>query len=68
MPDDKPVKLATIECAICGAWIEVYRRYTADEAIIGWDIRDAELCQYPPLHSCQQARIEVGRRFPVEGC
>jgi hypothetical protein len=37
MPDDEPVKLATIECAVCGAWIEVYRRYTADQTIVVWN-------------------------------
>ena len=66
MPDDEPVKLATIECAICAAWIEVYRRYTADQAIIAWDARVAELCQQPPLERCPQARVEVRRRFPDE--
>ena len=65
---DEPQRLAIIECAICDAWVEVYRCRQGDEkSSIEWQIRDdAELCRHPPPHSCPQARLEVGRRFPDE--
>jgi hypothetical protein len=65
---DRPEKVATIECAICGAFIEVYRRSASDQECVDWRIRDAELCRDPPrpLHRCRHARLEVRRRFPDE--
>jgi hypothetical protein len=65
MPDD-PVKVATIECVVCGAYIEVYQGARSGEAGVCWEIRDAELCRQPPLHRCPQARLEVRRRFSDE--
>ena len=61
MPD-QPEKLATIECATCGALIEVFRRDTPDGTTIDWRQHDADLCKQP--HRCPQARLEVRRRFP----
>jgi hypothetical protein len=63
MPDT-PEKVATIECAICGAFIEVYRGQTEGQDCVNWTMRNAELCRDPPIHRCQQARLEVRRRFP----
>ena len=65
---DEPQRLAVIECAICDAWVEVYRCRQGDEkSSIEWQIRDdAELCRHPPPHDCPQAIIEVRRRFPDE--
>ena len=63
---DKPEKVATIECAICGAFIDIYRCRTSDQETVDWKLREAELCRNPPLHHCRQARLEVRRRFPDE--
>ena len=59
---DEPQRLAVIECAICDAWVEVYRCRQGDEkSSIEWQIRDdAELCRHPPPHNCPQARIVLG--------
>jgi len=66
MPDE-PQRLAIIECAICDAWIEIYRcPQGAEKSSIEWQIRDAEMCQHRPPRRCPQARLEVGRRFPDE--
>ncbi len=59
------IKLATIECAVCSAWIEVFGQYEGDELTLVWSTRDAaDLCRQPPLTACPQARAEVKRRYP----
>ena len=63
---DKPEKVATIECTVCGAFLEVYRRRHSGRECVDWHTRGTELCRDPPLHRCSQARLEVRRRFPDE--
>ena len=63
---DEPQRLAIIECTICNACLDIYRCRQDGEEHLDWQIRDAELCQHPPLHSCPQARLEVRRRFSDE--
>ena len=65
MSKAEPVKLATIECAACSAWIDVFQQYEPDFALV-WDARDVEghSCQHPPSTSCPPARAEVERRYP----
>jgi hypothetical protein len=58
------LKLATIECAVCSALIDVAQEF--DPSTLIWCARAAEknACQHPPVTSCPQARIEVLRRYP----
>ena len=65
MPDE-PERLAILECAICGSWIEVYRPIERDEPTIAWKLRGTELCPHRPLARCSLACNEVRRRFPGE--
>jgi len=60
---DRP-KLATIECSICSAWIEVYPQDARDGPTVAWNMRDEELCKSPPAGRCPQVRAEIKRRFP----
>ena len=59
------IKLTTIECAVCSAWIEVFQQ-NEPEFILVWRGRDDEenICQHPPVTTCQQARAEVFRMYP----
>jgi hypothetical protein len=57
--------LATIECATCSAWIEVYAQDEPGEPSIGWITRDELLCKSPLLKRCPHARAEIKLRFPA---
>jgi hypothetical protein len=63
---DRPERVATIECATCGAFIEVYRWRAEGQESIDWSIPDERLCRDPPMRDCRQARLQVRRRFPDE--
>ena len=61
-------KLATIECSVCAAWIDIIQQYEPELALF-WEARGVEghSCQHPPSASCPQARAEVARRYPDGG-
>jgi len=61
---DDVIKLANIECAICSAVIEVFRRYESDKAIIFWSTQDDHSCKQPPIAGCPRAHVEVKLRYP----
>jgi hypothetical protein len=55
-----PEKIATIECATCGAFIEVYHQQVEGQDCVNWTVRDAELCRDPSIHRCRQVCPESG--------
>jgi hypothetical protein len=55
-------KIALIECATCGALIEVFT--LSGVPGLAWVVVEADLCPVPPLTRCTHARTEVQRRFP----
>jgi hypothetical protein len=61
---DDVIKLATIECAVCLALLEVFRRYEPDRTIIFWSTQDDHSCQQPPVAGCPRAHAEVKLRYP----
>jgi hypothetical protein len=61
---DDVVKLATIECAICSALIEVFRRYEPETTVIVWSTQDDRPCERGPVVRCPRAHAEVRLRFP----
>jgi len=61
---DDVIKLAIIECAICSALIEVFRRYEPDRAMIVWSAQDGHSCERPPVSRCPRAHAEVKMRYP----
>ena len=65
---DKPEKVAAIECTVCGALLEIYRRWEAGQVCVDWHSRDTELYRDLPLHRCPQPASKSGvrRRFPGE--
>ena len=61
---DDVIKLATIECTVCSALIEVFRRYEPDRATIFWSTQDDHSCEQLPVASCLRAHAEVKLRYP----
>jgi hypothetical protein len=61
---DDVIKLATIECAVCSALIEVFRRYEPDAATIVWSTQDDHSCEQRPVAACPRAHAEVKLRYP----
>jgi hypothetical protein len=49
------------ECSKCGAWVEVDLE---GKSGFGWNTRDADLCECPPLERCPYVRREIDRVFP----
>src|SRR5205085_12464319 len=61
---DAPKKLATIECSVCSAWIEIFPPSEREGPSIAWNMRDEELCKSPPAGRCPRAQVDIRRRFP----
>jgi len=60
-----PIKLATIECAVCSALIDVFQEFDPEFTLIWRERADEEHTrQHPPVIGCAQARPEVVRMFP----
>ena len=57
-------KIATLECSICTALLEVFPQDQPREPGVGWSTVDAEACKAPPVSRCPHAVTEVKRRFP----
>jgi hypothetical protein len=56
--------LATIECATCSAWLEVFPQDVPGEPALGWSTLGDDRCKAPPLNRCPHARAEIKLRFP----
>ena len=53
-----PIKLTTIECAVCSALIDVSQEFDPTTLIWRALVEDGNTCQNPPVASCAQARDE----------
>ena len=59
-------KVATIECPVCDAWVEIYPTGVPGQHKFGWNARDDAMCKTPPLQRCQFMGREIERSYP--GC
>ena len=57
-------KLATIECPVCSAWIDLYPAGDAGDPYAGLSRAIRDLCKVPPLPTCPNIRAEIEKRFP----
>lgn len=62
MNDTSP--LATIDCPVCAAWVEIHLRRRQRYAIRGWQPQDEQLCKAPPLPGCPHLHATIARQFP----
>ena len=57
-------KIATIECPVCDAWVEVYPTEPPGQHKFGWMPETTLSARLPPLQRCRFVGKEIERLYP----